>query len=82
MLANDRIVSSETLHTGDYSAYDGQYFGRFIGIIGKSGGGKYCLLNATITTMLKRHGWSMSKIMVSDNTVKAASLINSCTIFI
>ena len=47
----------ETIQTGEYITDYGKEIGRLIALIGKGGGGKYHVLDATITTLLQRHDY-------------------------
>ena len=80
-LDHDVIVREATLQTSEFSTYDSRYIGRLIALIGKGGGGKSHVLDATITTLFQTQGWSMSNMIMSTNTVKSDYLINACTIF-
>ena len=80
-LDNDGNVRAAALQTVESTKNDGEDICRFIDLIGKGGVGKSHALDEIITTMLQRHGWSMSNIMVSDTSDKAASIINAFTIF-
>ena len=74
-------MRAAALQTVESTKNDGEDICRFIDLIGKGGVGKSHALDEIITTMLQRHGWSMSNIMVSDTSDKAASIINAFTIF-
>ena len=71
------VVREATIHTDEARTDDVQGIGRLISLFGKGGGCNSHVLGATITTLLQRHGWSMSNIMVSSTIGKAASLINA-----